>query len=93
MTEKQAAILIVDDEEAIRKLLERKLSSQGYLCQTASNADQALEKLRQHAIDLVILDIKMPGKSGVEALPEIRASYPDTAVIMATAITDASTAI
>jgi DNA-binding NtrC family response regulator len=39
MMEKQAAILIVDDEEAIRKLLERKLSSQGYLCQTASNAD------------------------------------------------------
>jgi response regulator RpfG family c-di-GMP phosphodiesterase len=93
MMEKQAAILIVDDEEAIRKLLERKLSSQGYLCQTASNADQALEKLRHNTVDLVILDIKMPGKSGVEALPEIRASYPDTAVIMATATTDASTAI
>jgi len=44
-------------------------------------------------VELVILDIKMPGKSGVELLPEIRAGYPDIAVIMATAVTDANIAI
>jgi putative two-component system response regulator len=93
MIEKQATILIVDDEETIRRLLEQKLSSQGYHCYKAGNADQALEKLRHQVIDLVILDIKMPGRSGVQVLPEIRASYPDTAVIMATAITDAGAAI
>ena len=93
MIGKQATILIVDDEEVIRKLLERKLSSLGHHCHQAGRADQALEQLRQHAIDLVLLDITMPGKSGVQVLREIRASYPDTAVIMATAISDASIAI
>jgi len=93
MTKKQGEILIVDDEEAIRRLLYQKLSGEGYQCQEAGSADQALDELRGKPKALVILDIKMPGKSGVELLPELRASYPDTAVIMATAITDTSTAI
>ena len=92
MTEKQERILIVDDEEAIRRLLHQKLSSEGYQCLEAGNAEQALDKLRNNAIDLVILDIKMPGKSGVELLPEIKASYPDTTVVMATATTDINVA-
>jgi putative nucleotidyltransferase with HDIG domain len=49
--------------------------------------------LEEDSIELVILDIRMPGKSGVELLSEIKAKYPDTAVVMATAIDDASTAI
>ena len=93
MTEKQEGIPIVDDEEAIRRLLHQKLSSEGYQCQQAGNAEQALNKLRNNAIDLVILDIRMPGKSGIELLPEIKASYPDTAVVMATATTDTNIAI
>jgi putative nucleotidyltransferase with HDIG domain len=93
MTKKQGRILIVDDEEVVRRLLHRKLSSEGYQCQEAGSADQALDKLRSNTVELVILDIKMPGKSGVELLPEIKASYPDTAVIMATAVTDTDTAI
>lgn len=93
MTEKQKTILIVDDEEAIVRLLHQKLSGEGYRCEEAGSAEQALDKLRSNAVALVLLDIKMPGKSGTELLPEIRTSYPDTAVIMATAITDTSTAI
>ena len=93
MTEKQERILIVDDEEAIRRLLHQKLSSKGYQCQKAGNADRALDELKSSPIALVILDIKMPGKSGIELLPEIKANHPDTAVIMATATTDTSTAI
>jgi len=93
MTGKQATILIVDDEETVRRLLHQKLSGEGYHCAEASSADQAVDKLRSNAVELVILDIKMPGKSGVELLPEIKANYPDTAVIMATAITDTHIAI
>jgi response regulator RpfG family c-di-GMP phosphodiesterase len=93
MTEKQETILIVDDEEAIRGLLQQKLSSEGYHCQQAGTADEALHKMRSNPPALVILDIKMPGKSGTELLPELKASYPDTAVIMATAVTDIDTAI
>ncbi len=86
-------ILVVDDEASIRKLLYQKLSDEGYQCQQASNAEQALEALRSNPISLVVLDIKMPGKSGIELLPEIKASYPDTAVVMATATSDINVAI
>jgi putative nucleotidyltransferase with HDIG domain len=93
MTVNQETILIVDDEEAIRRLLHQKLSGEGYRCEEAGSAEQALDKLRSNTIELVLLDIKMPGKSGTELLPGIKASYLDTAVIMATSITDTSTAI
>jgi len=93
VTGKQERILIVDDEELIRRLLHQKLSSEGYRCQKASSAAQALDKLKSNPVELVILDIKMPGKSGMELLLELRARYPDTAVIMATAIADTTTAI
>jgi putative two-component system response regulator len=93
MTVKQATILITDDEAAIRRLLREKLASEGYQCLEAGSANRALYELQNSQVALVILDIKMPGKSGVQLLPEIRASYPDVVVIMATAITDTTTAI
>jgi len=93
VTGKQERILIVDDEVVIRSFLHRELSDEGYHCQEARSADQALDRLRSNAVELVILDIKMPGKSGTDLLPEIKARYPDTAVIMATAVTDTNIAI
>lgn len=92
LTERES-VLIVDDEAIIRRFLRRKLSGEGYQCEEAGSAEQALEKLRGNTTELVILDIRMPGKSGHELLPEIRASYPDTAVIMATGVTETSIAI
>ena len=93
MSKEQESILVVDDEASIRKLLYQKLSSDGYQCQEASNAAQALDKLKTNLISLVVLDVMMPGKSGIELLPEIKAVYPDTAVIMATATNDIYVAI
>ncbi|MBM2824507.1 MAG: response regulator [Dehalococcoidales bacterium] len=93
MSGQQGSILIVDDEAAIRSLLHKKLSSEGYQCQEAGNADQAMDELRKNAVEVVILDIGMPGKSGVELLPEIKDGYPDAVVIMATATTDINTVI
>ena len=86
-------ILVVEDEPAVGKLLNQTLSREGYQCQEAGSADQALDKLRSNTFELAILDIKMPGKSGIELLPEIKTNYPDTAVIMATAIIDTHIAI
>ena len=93
MANKRARILVVDDEAMVRRLLCQRLSREGYQCEEADGAEQALDGLKGSSIDLVILDIKMPGKSGIELLPEIKAAYPDTAVMMATALTDVNIAI
>ena len=86
-------LLIVDDEDVVRKVLHSKLSREGYLCEEAGSAQHALNILETTSIALVVLDVKMPGKSGMELLPEIKAHYPDTAVIMATAVNDIDVAI
>lgn len=93
MTSKQHRVLIVDDEPVVRRILRQRLSSDGYHCEEAGSAEDALVRLANDSAELVVLDIKMPGKSGVELLPEIKHMYPDTAVIMATATTDATIAI
>jgi len=93
MVNQRERILIVDDEAVIRRLLFQKLTRQGYRCEEAGDAGEALDKMRASPFHLVILDVKMPGKSGVDLLPELKANYPATAVIMATAVTEASLAI
>lgn len=86
-------ILIVDDEQVVRRLLRTSLSRKGYTCQEAGNAEEALAHLKNHTVDLALLDIKMPGKSGIELLSEVTADYPDTAVIMISAVSTNDTAI
>jgi len=93
MTEKQATLLIVDDDEPIRRLLVQKLSNEGYHCLEAGSANEALDKMRGNPPVLVILDVKMPGRWGTELLPEIRANYPETAVIMETGVNDTQIAV
>jgi len=93
MPDQQETLLIVDDEDIIRRLLRLKLSKEGYQCEEADGAEQTMNTLATSPIALVILDIKMPGKSGIELLPEIKSGFPDTAVIMATAVTDINVAI
>jgi putative two-component system response regulator len=89
----QETLLIVDDEDMIRKVLQLKLSREGYTCEEANNAQQALRVLGTIPVALILLDIKMPGKSGMELLPEIKEGYPDTGVIMATAVNDIDVAV
>jgi DNA-binding NtrC family response regulator len=91
--ENMQLILIVDDEVTIRQLLHQKLTQQGYHCEEVSCSNEALQKLKTYSADLVMLDIKMPGKSGKDLLPELKAGYPGMAVIMATAVAEAHLAI
>jgi DNA-binding NtrC family response regulator len=93
MEERRATILTVDDEESIRDILCRKLQSLGYNCEVAADGNEALWKAFMHDFDLVLMDVKMPGLSGMEVLPKIITDHPDTCVIMLTAISDIQTAV
>ena len=93
MEQEPETILIVDDEETVRKQLIQKLHGEGYNCREAADAEEALKSLAEREYGLVILDNKMPGKSGLELLPEIKNAYPDIAIIIATATNDIGVAI
>jgi response regulator RpfG family c-di-GMP phosphodiesterase len=93
MTTHEQRILIVDDEPMIRRLLNQKLSKQGYHCEEASSSDEALEKMKTYSADLILLDMKMPGGSGMELLAYLKPIYPAAAVIMATAVNETNLAI
>jgi putative two-component system response regulator len=86
-------VLIIDDEKVIRRLLRSGLTAEGYTCLEAGSAEEALALFRDHEVAVALLDITMPGKSGIELLPELKVRYPDTIVIIATASADTDTAI
>src|SRR3972149_6842871 len=88
MTDPKESILLVDDEEAIRGILNKGLAMRGYICDEAEDGDQALAMLREKPSDLVIMDINMPGRPGNEILPVMTADFPETAVIMASGVSD-----
>ena len=81
MIQSRVRILVVDDDEITRVAVVSGLS-QIYECVTAGTADDADQILMQGGIDLVLLDINMPKKTGIELLPEIRARHPDLAIVM-----------
>jgi putative nucleotidyltransferase with HDIG domain len=86
-------ILIVDDEPNIRTILSRHLSKVGYSCTIAENSQNAMEMLDATQYALVITDIRMPGRDGVWLLQALKAKWPDTAVLMITALDDSQIAI
>jgi len=93
MAEERGRVLVVDDEEGVRNLLQRTLEGTGYNVVTAADGQEALDKMSELDIEVVLLDIKMPGMSGIEVLKQLTAYYPDTCVVMVTAVGDAQTAV
>ena len=79
-----AHILVVDDDEGIRTLVRKYLNENNYLVTTANSAEDAFEKIQIIKFDLIILDIMMPGKSGLEFIKENQKKL-DTPVILLTA--------
>ena len=77
-------ILVVDDEAVVRTGIARVLGGQGLEVKLAADGNEALELMAMQPANVVLLDIKMPGIDGIEVLKRIRASYPDTVVIMIT---------
>lgn len=92
MIRTNASILIVDDDEAIRSLLSACLDD-SYWCATAASAEEAVTLLKPGSFNLVLSDIHMPGKSGLELCGYVQENCPRTVVVMISAMTDIDYAV
>jgi len=86
MTESPSRMLVVDDEVEICDFLKMFFEERGYEVETAVTGAEALEKTRAFRPDIILLDIKIPVIDGLEVLKRVKALYPETSVIMVTAI-------
>jgi DNA-binding NtrC family response regulator len=92
MNEVQTSVLIVDDEEPIRIALKKYLVQQGYEVATAGSGEEALKVLQKQKIACMLLDVRMPGLSGVDLVPQVMEIEPNIALLMLTAVNDATSA-
>lgn len=81
-------VLIVDDDQDIRTLIKLTLVNQGYDCLTADGAEAALAILKTEPIDLALIDVIMPGMTGLSLFKQIRQIYPGTAIVFVTGVDD-----
>jgi DNA-binding NtrC family response regulator len=86
-------VLLVDDEEQFAQTLAMRLDTRGYAVATAFNGDQALKHLKAKEADVVILDVLMPGLTGIDTLREMKKLRPLTEIIMLTGHATVETAI
>jgi len=86
-------ILVVDDDESLRRVTQMQLEDAGYNVNTAAGGDEALRLMEEDPPALVITDLKMPGMSGLELLKAVRAQHPQTAVVLVTAFGTVETAV
>ena len=89
----QHSVLIVDDEPGMRSFLDRALKQRCGLVETAASAEEGARLIERYHFDVIILDIALPGKTGVQWLQELRDSGCNSDVILITAFADMETAI
>jgi response regulator RpfG family c-di-GMP phosphodiesterase len=92
-TEAAPYCLIVDDEPRLRQVMVHLMRSDGFQCIEAGNGLEALEQLEKYDVTLVLSDLRMPKMDGFGLLREIRARFPDCAVVMITAVADVEIAV
>ena len=90
---KHNRILVVDDEESLRRVTQLRLQAAGYHVDSVPDGFQALDLLAREPYDLVITDLKMPGMNGIELLKQVHALYPDVVVIVVTAFGTVESAV
>lgn len=89
----KSSILIVDDEPVTRKSLTDILRLEGYVVTSAPNGQAAVEYVRTHHVDLMVVDLRMPGMDGLEVVQVVNQIAPDTEIILLTAFASTETAI
>lgn len=93
MVAQSECVLIIDDEEVLRDGCTQALTEKGYVTATAENGDLGLQLIRELNPDLVLIDLKMPGKSGLEVLQEIGSTHPNIVKIVITGYSTVSSAV
>jgi DNA-binding NtrC family response regulator len=86
-------ILLVDDDAGLRRIVQFKLTKQGYLVTSAADGAEALSLLRSNRYDLILSDLKMPNLGGLELLEQVKKLQPETEVILMTAFASVSQAV
>jgi response regulator RpfG family c-di-GMP phosphodiesterase len=86
-------ILIADDKKMIRELIGYSLTKAGFICHQAASAEEGLDIINSTRLDMALLDIVMPGRSGIDLLKDIKEFTPDTTVLMITALNNMGTAL
>ena len=86
-------ILVVDDDAPMREAFANGLSQTGYQCVTAGSANEAERALQREEFDLMLLDLGMPGKSGLALLPEVAKRYSNMAIVVVTGRDEPTTAV
>lgn len=86
-------LLVVDDDESVCGFLIETLSSQGYECQSCPAGEAALDLMRRQTFDVIILDLMMPGMTGLEVLALTRKKYPKTAFLILTGMDSVDVAV
>ena len=87
------SILLIDDEEIMREVISKLLEREGYRVFTAPTGDEGLKILEVEPVDLIVLDLMLPGKSGLDTLKEMLAVDPDLVVIMISAYASIENAV
>ncbi len=88
-----ARVLVVDDDADLRRTLARLLVSRGFEASTVGSGAEALALLASRPVDVVVMDMRLPGATGLEVLPVLRREHPEVEVIMMTAFADVDTAV
>ena len=85
--------LVVDDEPRLRQVLVHLMKNDGFRCFEAGNGMEAIEVLERQPMTLVMSDLRMPKMDGIELLKQVRSRWPDTAMVMITAVADVEVAV
>ena len=86
-------VLLVDDETECTEMLSLRLARRGMLTATAASGEEAVAHLADHEVDVVVMDVKMPGMGGIGVLEHIRRDHPGTEVIMLSGHADMTVAV
>ncbi len=93
MTKQATRVIVVDDDRIVCDFLQSALAELGYQCTTVLSGSRALQELETQKYDVMLLDIRLPGMSGMDVLREIWLNHSNTATIMITGINDIDTAV